>query len=60
MPAPAPWIARNAISHSTDHESAHRPEPIVKTASPITKKRLRPNWSASRPIETSSTANTML
>ena len=32
----------------------------MKIAMPIRKKRRRPNWSASRPIETSSTANTML
>ena len=60
MPAPTPWIARKAISHSIDHAAAHRAEPTVKTARPITKKRLRPNWSASRPIDTSRIAKTML
>ncbi len=60
MPAPAPWITRNAISHSTDHAAAQSAEPIVNTVRPITKKRLRPNWSASRPIDTSRTANVML
>ena len=60
MPAPTPWIARNTISHSTDHAVAHSAEPIVKTVRPMMKKRLRPNWSASRPIETSRIANVML
>jgi len=32
----------------------------VKIDMPMMKKRLRPNWSASRPIDTSSTANMML
>ena len=60
MPAPMPWITRKPISHSTDQEIAHRAEPIVKTVMPIMKKRLRPNWSARRPIDTSRTAKTML
>ena len=60
MPAPTPWITRKTISHSIDHAAAQSAEPIVKTASPRTKNLRRPNWSASRPIETSSTANTML
>ncbi len=60
MPAPAPWITRKTISHSTDHAAAQSAEPIVNTASPITKNLRRPNWSASRPIDTSSTAKTML
>jgi hypothetical protein len=32
----------------------------VKIAMPAMKKRRRPNWSASRPPDTSSTANMML
>ena len=60
MPAPAPWITRNTTSHSIDHDTAHSAEPTVKTVKPMMKKRLRPNWSASRPIETSRTAKTML
>ena len=60
IPAPTPWTTRKNISHSTDHAAAHRPEPIVKTVSPMMKKRLRPNWSASRPIDTSRIANVML
>ena len=60
MPAPAPWITRKTISHSTDQATAQSAEPIVNTASPITKNLRRPNWSASRPIDTSSTAKTML
>ena len=60
MPAPAPWITRKPISHSTDQAAAHSAEPIVNSARPATKNRRRPNWSASRPIDTSRTANTML
>ena len=60
IPAPMPWITRKPISHSTDQEIAQRAEPIVNTAIPIMKKRLRPNWSARRPIDTSRMANTML
>ena len=58
--APTAWIARDAISASIDHDSAHISEPTVKIVMPIRKKRRRPNWSARRPIDTSSTANTML
>ena len=60
MPAPAPCSTRKTISHSTDHATAQSAEPIVNTARPITKNLRRPNWSASRPIDTSSTAKTML
>ena len=60
MPAPTPWITRKNISHSTDQAAAQRPEPIVNTVSPMMKKRLRPNWSASRPIDTSRIAKVML
>jgi hypothetical protein len=60
MPAPTPCTRRNPISAPTDHDSAHSPEPIVKIVSPITNRRRRPNWSASLPIATSSTAKTML
>ena len=60
MPAPTPWITRKPISHSTDHAAAQSAEPIVKTVRPMMKNFFRPNWSASRPIETSSTAKTML
>jgi hypothetical protein len=60
MPAPTPWITRKTISHSIDQADAHSADPIVNTASPTMKKRLRPFWSASRPIDTSSTAKTML
>ena len=60
MPAPMPWITRKPISHSTDQAIAQSAEPIVKIDSPTMKKRLRPNWSASRPIDTSSTAKVML
>jgi hypothetical protein len=48
------------MSWSIDPAIPHSSEPSVKIARPIRKKRLRPNWSASRPIETSTTANTML
>jgi len=60
IPAPTAWMTRNAISASIDQASAHSSEPTVKTDIPIRKKRRRPNWSASLPIETSSTANMML
>ena len=60
MPAPAPWITLKMTSHSTDQAVAHSADPIVKTVRPMMKKRLRPNWSASRPMDTSRTANTML
>ena len=60
VPAPTAWTRANAISASIDHDSAHISEPTVKIDMPIRKNRRRPNWSASRPIETSSTANTML
>ena len=60
MPAPTPWITRKAISHSTDQAAAHSAEPIVKTVRPMRKKRLRPNWSARRPIDTSRIAKMML
>ena len=60
MPAPAPWITRKMISHSTDQATAHSADPIVNTARPITKNLRRPNWSASRPIDTSRTAKMML
>ena len=60
MPAPAPWITRNTISHSTDQAIAQSAEPIVKTVRPMTKNLRRPNWSASRPIDTSRTAKMML
>ena len=60
MPAPTPWITRKAISHSTDQAAAQRPDPIVNTVRPIMKKRLRPNWSARRPIDTSRIAKAML
>ena len=60
MPAPTACTTRNAISAPIDHDSAHSSEPTVKIVMPIRKNRLRPNWSASRPIETSSTANMML
>ena len=60
MPAPTPWITRKTISHSTDQAVAQSAEPIVKTVRPMMKKRLRPNWSARRPIDTSRTANMML
>ena len=60
MPAPMPWITRKTISHSTDQAAAQRPEPIVNTVRPRMKKRLRPNWSASRPIDTSRIAKMML
>ena len=59
-PAPTACTTRNAISASIDHDSAHSSEPIVKIVMPIRKNRRRPNWSASRPIDTSSTANMML
>ena len=58
--APTAWSARKAISASMLGDSAHSAEPTVKMLSPATKKVRRPNWSASRPIDTSSTANTML
>ena len=60
MPAPTPWTTRKAISHSTDHATAQSAEPTVNTPRPMTKKRLRPNWSASRPIDTSRIAKVML
>ena len=60
MPAPTPWITRKPTSHSTDQAAAQSAEPIVKTVRPMMKKRLRPNWSASRPIDTSRIAKTML
>ncbi len=60
MPAPTAWITRNPISASIDDASAHSSEPSVKIVMPIRKKRLRPNWSASLPIDTSRTANMML
>ena len=60
MPAPMPWITRKTISHSTDQALAHSAEPTVNTAMPITNSRRRPNWSASRPAVTSSTAKAML
>ena len=41
-------------------QTAQSAEPIVNTARPSTKNLRRPNWSASRPIDTSSTAKTML
>ncbi len=60
MPAPTPCTIRNAIRAPIDHESAQSNDPSVKIAMPIRKNRLRPNWSASRPIETSRTAKMML
>ncbi len=60
MPAPTACSTRNAISALMDQASEHSSEPIVKTVIPIRKNRRRPNWSASRPIETSRTANMML
>jgi hypothetical protein len=60
MPAPTPCSTRKMISHSIDQAAAHSADPIVKTVRPMMKKRLRPNWSASRPIDTSRTANMML
>jgi hypothetical protein len=60
MPAPTACTTRKAISAPIDHEIAQSSEPIVKIVIPVMKKRLRPNWSARRPIETSSTANMML
>ena len=53
-------MTRKPISASIDHETAQSSEPIVKIVMPIRKKVLRPNWSASLPIDTSSTANMML
>ena len=47
--APAPWIARNAISCGSSTDSAHAAEPAVNTASPITNTRRRPNRSPSVP-----------
>ena len=60
VPAPTAWITRKATSAWIVGATAQRSEPNVKTDSPITKNRRRPNWSARRPIETSSTANMML
>ena len=60
MPAPTAWTIRKLISVPTDHEIAHMSDPSVKIVIPMRKNRLRPNWSASRPIDTSRTANVML
>ena len=54
------WSIDALIGFRVVQAAAQSPEPIVNTVSPITKKRLRPNWSASRPIATSSTAKAML
>ena len=59
-PAPTAWSTLKPMSASMDGDSAHSSEPTVKIDMPMMKKRLRPNWSASRPIDTSSTANMML
>jgi hypothetical protein len=60
MPAPTPWMMRKPIRRPAEVESAQSSDPAVNIDSPITKNRLRPNWSASRPIETSRIANVML
>ena len=43
MPAPTAWTTRNAINASTDQDSAHSSEPIVKIVMPMRKNRRRPN-----------------
>ncbi len=53
--APTAWTIRNATSCSPLPANPQRADPTVKTANPNVKSRTRPNWSANRPTERSST-----
>ena len=55
--APTAWTARPPIITGRDGATAQMAEPRVKAATPSSRKRLRPKWSASRPMGTSRTAN---